>query len=205
MPFNDIYTARIVTLARGVFMLNTFHFAARGAITGAGGVVDEIIANIIPNLKAVTSVYTQFVEVNATIVSNPLQDNFSVLLENTSGLVAATTNDPRIGVWIQTRSSFTNSPYGTGGFCYGAPPFNWSMDAPKVHEELINQWRDIRTFMFNTYRHDNVFRQLEWGIFSRANYSRFPEQRETWWFPITHMGIRQYFVTRRTRRPRTPV
>ena len=202
MPFNDVYTCRIVTLARGCYMLNTFHFAAKGLLTDAGGVVDEIVANIVPMLKTVTSAYTQFTEVNATIVSNPLQDNFAVLLENEFGGVAATSNDPRLGVWIQLRSDFTNAPYGTGGICYGAPPHNWSMDAPKVHPLCIEAWKEMRTYMFNFYRHDRSNRQLEWGIFSRANYSRYPEQRNTWWFPITHMHIRPVFVTRRTRRPR---
>jgi len=205
MPFNDIYACRIITTLRGIHMLNTFHFAAKGDLATAGAVVDELKSNVVPRLKFVTSAWTQFTEVNATIVSNQLQDNFSVLLENEFGFVPATGIDPRIGVWIQTRSAFTNSPYGTGGFCYGGTPINWTGESPRVHDLCVEAWVNFRTFMFTFYRIGVTAPNLEWGVFSRSNFSRFPEDRAKWWFPVTHMHIRPYFVSRRTRRPRLPV
>lgn len=205
MPFNDVYTCRIVTRAKGIVMLNTFHFRAKQTLATAAVVVEELVANVVPPLRLVTSAYTEFIEVNATISSNELQDNFAELLSGIFGGVAATPEDPRIGLWSQWRSNFTNSPYGTGGLCWGAPPHNWAMESPKVHPECLAAWDEFHAYMFAFYKHDKVARAMEWGIFSRANYQRAPAEPDKWWFPVTHAKSRTVFVTRRTRRPRSPV
>lgn len=205
MPFNDVYTCRIVTRAKHIVMLNTFHFRAKQTLATANVVVEELIANVVPPLRLVTSAYTEFIEVNATIVSNPLQDNFAQLLSGIFGGVAATPEDPRIGVWVQTRSNFTNSPYGTGGYCWGAVPHNWAMESPVLHPNGIQAHKDFISYMFQFYKHDRVARAMEWGIFSRNGYARDSEDASKWWYPITHAHPRTVTVTRRTRRPRSPV
>lgn len=205
MPFNHVYTCRIVTRAKNIQMLNTLHFRAKQTAATASVVVEELEANIVPLFRAVSSAYTEFIEINATIVSAPLQDNFAQLLTGIFGTVAATPEDPRIGVWVQFRSNFTNSPYGTGGLCWGAVPHNWSMDSPKAHPECLERWDDMLDILFANYNHAKLNKAMEWGIFSRNGYSRDPDDDSKWWYPVTHYKPRGYFVTRRTRRPHSPV
>lgn len=204
MPTGSIYEVCLTTQANNIFMKNYFHFRLLAPNGSAFTVFDDFRANALNHLKPVTSAYTRFYSIHARIADQPLLDEYGEIIEDQFGNVAATPADPRLGVWIQTRSAEAHSPFGTGGFCLGAIPYNWFQFPPKIEEIGIDAYQHFRDMMLLSYGFSAVGNTMLWGIYSRVNKTRFPEDSTKYFYRITSARIRPTAVSRRTRRPRTP-
>jgi hypothetical protein len=204
MPFGHIYQVELITLANNIYMRNYFHFKLQATTGSAFTVFDDFRSNAMQYLKATTSAYTRFYSVHARLVDQPLLDEYGELIEDEFGSIAATPADPRLGVWIQTRSAHTTTPFGTGGWCFGAIPYNWLQFPPKIEENGIDAWQAWRDNMMTAYAFTVAGGSLLWGIYSRVRNAQYPEDSTKYFFPITSARVRPTAVSRRTRRPRTP-
>lgn len=202
MPTNDIYEVDLTTLANGIYMHNTFHFQPHGNLATAFTVFDDFKSTIMNLLRLPFSSYVRFHRIHVRLVNQPILDEYGEIIEDTFGLFNATPADPRLGIWLETRSRHTNSPYGSGGLCFGAPPYSFVQFPPNVHEVGIDKWQEWRDNMMSFYTGSSTIHEMTWGIFSRARHKTYPDEPAKYWFPITSCKIKPTLVTRRTRRPR---
>lgn len=202
MPTNDIYEVELVTLASGIYMRNYFHFQPHGNLATAYTVFDDFKSTIMSLLRMTHSSYVRFHRVHARLVNQPILDEYGEIIEDTFGLVHATNADPRLGIWLETRSRHARSPFGSGGLCFGAPPYNYAQFPPNVGEAGIDAWQQWRDNIMSFYTGGSTIHDMTWGIFSRVANRSNPDEPSKYWFPITSCKVKPTFVTRRTRRPR---
>lgn len=207
-PINDpsaIYRTEYWYSVRGILCRNSFHHYTEVPGAGAQFVNQMVLSKMIVYLLGIQSVYIAPIQLTTRLMTANINESYTHFFQGEGGGIAATPEDPRLGIYIKIETDHGARAHYTGGVNIAGIPQNWTIDSPVIHEEGMRRYREIFTMFVDTMGKDASVAPIKWVVFSPTLYKANPNSHFFWSQRVSHIGVRRWMLTLRTRRPRPSI
>lgn len=202
MPFGDIYYFELQGLTNGIFSRTGFHFKSRLPIGDASIVGMFLYGELVPQMTSRWAFNFFLTKIYVRNVSQPLLDEWSLIINDVVGTHGAFATDPRVTAYISLKGVGANSESFVGGIFWPGLPIDWAQEAPRLHAGGVVSLQSMADFLVATYGDPASSPGCRWGVFSRKNFGFFVSPEETYFRPVQFARVRPWLAHLRSRRPR---
>jgi hypothetical protein len=201
-PASAIYRSEYYYVVRGIMCRNSFHHYTEVPAGRAEFINQQVLSKMIVPILELQSAYITPIQLTTTLVTGNFQDSYAYFMQTESGLIAATAEDPRLGVYVKIETSAGARDHFTGGCNIAGIPQNWTQNAPVLEDAGRTAFRNKFDFMVTQIGAGNNASPIKWVVFSRTLFEANPNDPGFWSERVSHIGVRRYLLSLRTRRPR---
>ncbi len=201
-PASAIYRTEYYYVVRGVMCRNSFHHYTEVPAGRAEFINQQVLSKMISPILELQSAYITPIQLRTTLVTGNFQDSYAHFFQTETGLIAATPEDPRLGVYVKIETAAGARDHFTGGCNIAGIPQNWTQDSPVFHEQGVNSFRNKFDLMVTQIGAGNNASPLKWVVFSRTLFEANPNDPGFWSERVSHVGVRRLLLSLRTRRLR---
>jgi hypothetical protein len=204
MGMGDIYYLEVVSFTNGIFCRNTFHFKVNFPTGDSKWLVEYFNGNFLPNLLPLISFSTTFSAIRATMVSQPLEDNYFIELQGVTGTHTALTIDPRLCVMWSLKGDHAPSRHSQGRLFLSGVPSDFAQEPPKIIDAALSGHNTVSSILLSSFGKNGINPFLKWGVFSKWIFKLGGRSEIEYWYPIEKIYQRPLLSSLKTRRQKPP-